>query len=1037
MSSKSLTKSAMAVLGCAGAAIAAPFIAPYLATISLPFFGAVLAGVINNEEFKQTLGDAISNTAAGFMTEIGGHFATDKLPRALSPEHNFHLERMLATAYLNSLRAIEKELKSGEDEELKGQAAQTLPLLKARLERGLKDKEPSALFPLQTAGQPTDATFANRFSAEKVSLLIADEERWRKQIGEEVETALRRWLEEEREVKDRAARITQLSLARDTRLPEPLGSRLRAEMPHRIAHQISELVKSDDFKESWIAFQRAHLQAIVRVVERIETSQADIKASVDALAERIAGIAKQDDLIATLAGMQQEYLSQLSSSHDELTKLVERQSEELRGIVPQLSAKIEQSTERLSTEGKANTAQVSEKIGELGAKVDESADKVIGKLDETTEELKEILEGASRAARTRLKQLPAPSRDFTGRETELKELRQALLQGGVTISGVQGLGGVGKTALALKLAHEFKDRYTHAQIYLDLKGVSPQPLSPAEIMWHVVSSFQPDMKRPDDADLPAWYNSLLNDNRVLLFYDNARDAAQIAPLLPPDNCLLLVTSRKHFTLPEMFDKNLDEMAEADATKLLHRIAPHIGEHAPAIAEQCGYLPIALCAAASVLKVKRSLSPEDYLKRLRDRKARLTLHDETRDLTVEACFSLSYELLTEQMQQRWRTLAIFPTDFDAPAAAALWQTDVDAAKDSLAEFEQYSLLDWEASTRRYSLHDLARDFADTRLSAIEREHTGLLHAVHYLQILFTADKLYQKGGEAIAEGLSLFDNERVNIEAGQKWSAARFAENEHAAHLCNDYPDAGVYVLSLRQHPRDFIRWHEVGLSAARQLKDPAAEGRHLGNLGYAYDDLGEYRRAINFYEQILSIARESGNRLHEGTALGNLGVSYQNLGESRRAIEFYEQQLPITRETGDRRGEGNALANLGLAYTNFGETHRAIEFYEQALVIYHEIGDRRGEGTVLGNLGMAYAQSGDTRRGIEFYKQHRDIAQEIGDRRGEGTALANLGASYAVMDKPEIAIECMEAAVKIFEEIESPTANVVRGWLEKLRGKSV
>ena len=219
MPSRSLTKSAMAVLGCAGAAVAAPVMVSYLATLSIPFFGAMLAGVITNEKLREKLVEAIGNMAAGFMTEIGGHFATNKIPSALSRDHNFHLERMLATAYLNSLEAIEKEFKAGEDEKLKEQAAQILSLLKARIERGLKERDLSALFPLQTAGQPADTAFANRFSAENVTLLMADEEKWHEQLGEEVETALRRWLDQEREAEDRAARITQLSLARDARLP--------------------------------------------------------------------------------------------------------------------------------------------------------------------------------------------------------------------------------------------------------------------------------------------------------------------------------------------------------------------------------------------------------------------------------------------------------------------------------------------------------------------------------------------------------------------------------------------------------------------------------------------------------------------------------------------------------------------------------------------------------------------------------------------------------------------------------------------------
>jgi len=305
--------------------------------------------------------------------------------------------------------------------------------------------------------------------------------------------------------------------------------------------------------------------------------------------------------------------------------------------------------------------------------------------------------------------------------------------------------------------------------------------------------------------------------------------------------------------------------------------------------------------------------------------------------VEASFGLSYELLSEELQRRWGMLAIFPTDFDAPAAAAVWQTDVDHAKDSLAELEAYSLLDWDEAARRYTLHDLARDFADTRLSATEREQAGALHEAHYLQILSTADDLYEKGGAAIAGGLSLFDNERVHIEAGQEWAAARSADDEQAAHLCSGYPDAGVYVLNLRQHPRDFIRWHEAALSAARQLKDRAAEGVHLGNLGLAYAALGETRRAIEFYEQRLTIAREIGDRRGEGSALSNLGNAYANLGETRRAIEFYEQALVITREIGDRRGEGSALGNLGVAYKNLGETEKAMVSMEAAVKIFEEI----------------------------------------------------------------------------------------------------
>jgi predicted ATPase len=114
----------------------------------------------------------------------------------------------------------------------------------------------------------------------------------------------------------------------------------------------------------------------------------------------------------------------------------------------------------------------------------------------------------------------------------------------VTISGLQGQGGIGKTALALVLANKLAKDYADAQIDLDLRGTSPTPLAPADVMAHVIWAFQPTTKLPDeDAQLAALYRSVLQGKRVLLLLDNARDAAQVEPLLPPAGCLLLVTSR--------------------------------------------------------------------------------------------------------------------------------------------------------------------------------------------------------------------------------------------------------------------------------------------------------------------------------------------------------------------------------------------------------------------------------------------------------------------------------------------------------------
>jgi tetratricopeptide (TPR) repeat protein len=621
-----------------------------------------------------------------------------------------------------------------------------------------------------------------------------------------------------------------------------------------------------------------------------------------------------------------------------------------------------------------------------------------------------------------LHQLPPPLADFTGRKAEIAELLAALEDASLTISGLQGMGGVGKTALALKLAEKIKERYPDGQFYLDLLGVNLQPLTPAQAMSYVIRAYHPGAKLPEsEAELRSIYLSALHNQRALLLMDNARDKKQVEPLIPPASCRLIITSRQSFTLPGIFAKNLDCLPPTDACKLLLTIAPRVGELAGEIARLCGYLPFALRLAASVIAERRNIKPADYMLQLASTQKRLEL--------IEASLSLSYEILSEEQQQRWRMLAVFPDSFDDAAAAAVWETENGKAQDTLGELLAFNLVEWNETARRYRLHDLARVFADSRMSEAERDGCRRLHAQHYQSVLSTANYLYHQGRNEVLRGLGLFDLERVNIEAGQGWAAEQADSDEAAAELCIRYPDLGHSVLDLRQHPHERIRWLEAMLTAAQRLKQRDAEGRALGNLGLAYAALGETRRAIEFYEQVLQIARETGDHGGEGNTLGNLGAAYADLGETRRAIEFYEQHLQIARETGDRRGEGKMLGNLGLAYADLGGTRRAIEFYEQALQITRETGDRRGEGNALGHLGLAHADLGETRRAIEFYEQHLQIARETGDRRSEGYSLWNMALALDQLEDRAQAMIHAESALSIYEQIESPYAEMVRNRL--------
>ena len=632
-------------------------------------------------------------------------------------------------------------------------------------------------------------------------------------------------------------------------------------------------------------------------------------------------------------------------------------------------------------------------------------------------------------------QIPPPPPDFTGREAELRELREAIEKGGVLISGLQGQGGVGKTALALRLAADLAPRFPDAQIYLDLKGVSEKPLTTSEPLAHVVRSFHPEAKlREKEEELKGLFTSVLHGKRVLLLMDNARDAAQIQSLIPPQGSTLLVTSRRAFTLPGLKAKRLDTLPPGDAKDLLIKIAPRIGNTAVAMAKACGYLALALRLAATAIAEHADIDPADYLQRLADESKRLKLLPGVAgDPGMEASIALSYNLLSEETQRLWRMLGVFPDTFDAPAAASVWEADNEGALSQLSDLLRLSMLDWDDTAKRYRLHDLMRAFARGKTSEVEHNIGALRHAKHYVAVLTSADQLYERGGEAIMRGLAVFDLEWGNIQAGQGWAAAHAENNNEASQLCSDYPDKGVQVLDLRQHPRERIRWREPAVRAARMLKNRGAEGAHLGNLGLAYASLGDYRRAIEYHDQHLAITREVSDRRGESYGLINLGTAHYELREYERAVSYYDQALAISHDIGDRRGEAYGARGLGVAYCSLGEYPRAIGYHEQQLAISREIGDRRAEGSALGNLGLAYYSLGEHRRAIQYHEQRLAIAREIGDRQSESAGLWSMSLSLDKLGERKQAIMNAEAALKIREEIEDPNTAKVRAQLEAWR----
>jgi tetratricopeptide (TPR) repeat protein len=567
--------------------------------------------------------------------------------------------------------------------------------------------------------------------------------------------------------------------------------------------------------------------------------------------------------------------------------------------------------------------------------------------------------------------------------------------------------GIGKTALANIAGYALLDDYPDAQLFVELGANSPSPKTPTQALAQCLRAFDPESNLPDDeTSLRNLYLSALQGKRALVILDDARDDAHVASLLPPAGCAAIITSRH--ALRTGTPLPLDVLPRAESLKLLYSLTDRINDYADELAALCGDLPIALTVAGGYLKVYESKPVQDYVTELQGL-------DRVQRLELDALFNHSYRALTPAQQAAFQSLAVMPSDFDRPAALAVIGAD-DAGANPLDELVAPNLLQYDAKAERFRWHDLLRQFASSRATEQALDAAADRHSAYYLSVLSRANDLYLASNDSIMSGLALYDQEAAHIQVGQAWAASHASE-EAAAQRCLDYANAGVYVLSLRLHPRERIRWLDAAVSAARKLSDRQGEGTILGNLGIAYAVLGVTHKAIDFYQLQLKLIREIGDRRGEGQALGNLGAAYAALGDARKAIDFYQQALVISHEINDRQIEGATLGNLGTAYAALGDAHKAIDFYQLQLKITSEIGSRQDEANALGNLGTAYATLGNTRKAIGLYQLQLKITSEIGDRQGEGAAMGNLGAAFAALGNACKAIEFYEQSLTIACEI--------------------
>lgn len=574
-------------------------------------------------------------------------------------------------------------------------------------------------------------------------------------------------------------------------------------------------------------------------------------------------------------------------------------------------------------------------------------------------------------------QLPPPPEAFTGRTAALEALNTALIRHSQLL--LHGPGGMGKTALALALAHQLTPHYPDAQFYLDLRGNSARPLSTAEAQTQLLRAQQADSATP--AELQTAYQAAFEGKRALFVLDNAADLQQLQPLLPSEDCLVIVTTRQPFALPDAFALKLETLTQNEAAELLSRLTPRCAEQAAAIAEHCGGLPLALRLVANALAQRPELTATNFTAKLAQLATRLNNAN-----PLETALTLSYEMLSPGLQKLWRTLTVFPGTFDVTGAAAVWTLHPERALKALHRLMEFELVEGQLATGRYRLHDLKHAFAAKLLTEPERQAAQQSHAEYYQSVLHEADALYEQGGDALQRGLGLVTRDWHNIQAGQIWAAANATESQAAAELCASYPDAGRYVLDLRQSPRERLRWCETALAAATRLGRHRAEGRHLLALGQAYLRLSEDAQARDYFERALAIAHEYSDQSGVARALIGLGALRYEAADFAASLNRFTQALDAARQANDHRAAAQALGGQALAQAASGAHDAAQTALDLALAITCEIGDLVGQGQVHFQFALVYEKAGEPARAVVEAQKALALLLQVGSTQAEAVS---------------------------------------------------
>ncbi|WP_435590804.1 tetratricopeptide repeat protein [Nocardia sp. bgisy118] len=635
---------------------------------------------------------------------------------------------------------------------------------------------------------------------------------------------------------------------------------------------------------------------------------------------------------------------------------------------------------------------------------------------------------------------------FFGRHNELQRIVTAAEAGrGNPIYTVDGMPGVGKTALVTHAAHKLAPQYPDGQYFVELHAhtAGRVPADPAEVLAGLLSGLGIDPRSIPDTlhgrrDL---WRDQLTGKKVLLVLDDARDHDQIEPLLPSGTgCLTLVTSRSRLVALDgatpLALNALDPVSAADLFITLAGRAETDTERAAVdrIVRLCGHLPLAIVVLAGRLAhhpLWTIAKLADEFATTTDRLAELG----TRNRAVRAAFILSYQDLPAERQQLFRWLGLNPgVDVDAIAVAALACISVESARSELEDLYNDHLLD-ETTKGRYTLHDLLRVFAGELAAADPAEDTDS-----------AVDRLLDYYHHTAANLLGA-----IARESGDQASARSWIRSEHANLIaCLDYAitnrptQAITYAKTLAVVLIQYGPWptavqlYERTCIVASDLRDQLGEANTLNYLGIMQKLAGNYTDAANSHLKALGLYRELGMRGSEALALHLLGGVRAFTEDHAEAANLNQQALNLYRELRIPRGEALILETLGTVQQAAGNYTTARSLYEQALIICRAIGEQLTEAHIIFSLGTLQRLVGNDIEATTLHHEALALYRRLDHPLGEANTLDSLGAALRTTGDYAEAVDLYQRALSIYRGLGSQLSEArtldTLGALQNLTG---